>query len=80
MQTDDNDSEARIVSICHMLKMHDPEILSVPEDDENNENTSTPRDALKAPDAEQFKEAIRKEEWDLTMGTGTLTPVSSEEV
>ena len=43
-----------------MLTMHDPEILSVPEDDENNENIST-RDALKAPDAEQFKEAILKE-------------------
>jgi hypothetical protein len=58
MQTDDNDNdnnEARIVSIYHMLTMHDPEIiLSVPEDDENNENIST-RDALKATDAEQFK-------------------------
>ena len=55
MQTDDNDNEARIVSIYHMLIMHDPEILSVPtEDDENNENIST-RDALKAPDVEQFK-------------------------
>ena len=62
-----------------MLTMHDPEILSVPEDDGNNENIST-RDALKAPDAEQFKEAIRKEVWDLTKGTGTLVPVSSEEV
>jgi hypothetical protein len=49
------------------------------EDDENNENIST-RDALKAPDAEQFKEAIRKEIWDLTKGTGTLTPVTGEEV
>jgi hypothetical protein len=76
MQTDDNDNEARIVSIYHMLTMHDPEILSVPEDDEKNEN----RDALKAPDEEQFKEAIRKEVWDLTNGTGTLTPVSSDEV
>ena len=79
MQTDDNDNEARIVSIYHMLTMHYPEILSVPEYDENNENIST-WDALKAPDAEQFKEAIRKEVWDLTKGTGTLTPVSSEEV
>ena len=79
MQTDDNDNEARIVSIYHMLTMHDPEILSVPEDDENNENIST-RDALKAPDAEQFKEAIREEVWDLTKGTGTLVPVSTEEV
>ena len=50
MQTDDNDNEARIASIYHMLTMHDPEILSVPKDDENNENLST-RDALKAPDA-----------------------------
>ena len=62
-----------------MLTMHDPEILSVPEDDENNENIST-RDALKAPDAKQFKEAIRKEVWDLMKGTGTLAPVSSEKV
>jgi hypothetical protein len=60
--------------------MHDPEILSVSEDDESNENIST-RDALKAPDAEQLKEAIiRKEVWDLTKGTGTLVPVSNEEV
>ena len=79
MQTDDNDNEARIVSIYHMLTMHDPEILSVPEDDENSENIST-RDAFKAPDAEQFKEAICKEVWDLTKGTGTLVPVSTEEV
>ena len=64
-----------------MLNMHDPEmILSVSEDDENNENIST-RDAFKAPDAEQLKEAIiRKEVWDLTKGTGTLVPVSNEEV
>ena len=41
--------------------------------------TST-RDALKAPDAKQFKEAIRKEVWDLTKGTGTLVPVSTEKV
>ncbi len=79
MQTDDNDNEARIVSIYHMLAMHDPKILSVPEDDENNGNIST-RDALKAPEAEQFKEAIRKEVWDVTKGTGTLVPVSNEEV
>ena len=38
MQTDDNDKEARIVSIYHMLTMHDPEILSVPEDDEFKES------------------------------------------
>jgi hypothetical protein len=30
MQTDDNDNEARIASIYHMLTMHDPEILFVP--------------------------------------------------
>ena len=47
--------------------MHDPEILTVPEDHENNENIST-RDVLKAPDAEQFKEAVRKKVWDLTKG------------
>ena len=79
MQTDDNDNEARIVSIYHMLTMHDPKILSVPEDDENNENLST-LDALKAPDAEQFKETICKKVWDLTKGTGTLVPVFTEEV
>ncbi len=79
MQTDDNENEARIVSIYHMLTIHDPEILSVPEDDENNQNIST-RDALKEPDAEQFKEAIRKKVWDLTKGTGTLVPGSTEEV
>jgi hypothetical protein len=79
MQTDDNDNEARIVSVYHILTMHDPEILSVPEDDENNENLST-LDALKAPDAEQFKETICKKVWDLTKGTGTLVPVSTEEV
>ena len=62
-----------------MLTMHDPEILSVPEDDEKNENIST-REARKAPDAEQFKEAIRKEIWDLTKGTGTLVPVSTDKV
>jgi hypothetical protein len=54
-----------------MLTMHDPEILSVPEDDENNENKST-RDALKASDAKQFKEAIRKEVWDLTKAYTSL--------
>ena len=57
---------------------HDPEILSVPEDDENNENIST-RDALKAPDAKQFEEVIRKKVWDLTKGTGTLVPFSTDE-
>jgi hypothetical protein len=58
-----------------MLAMHDPEILSIPEDDENNENIST-RDTLKAPNAEQFKEAIHKEVRDLTKSTGTLTCTS----
>ena len=55
METDDNDNEARIASIYRILTMHDPEILSVP--DADDENIST-RDALKAPDAEQFKVAI----------------------
>jgi hypothetical protein len=59
--------------------MHDPEIPFISEDDANNENIST-RDALKAPDAEQFKETIWKLVWDLTKGTGTLVPVSTEEV
>ena len=37
MQTDDHDNEARIVSIYHMLlTMHDPEMLSIPDDDGNN--------------------------------------------
>ena len=64
-----------------MPTMHDPEILlSVPDDDENNDENISTRDALKAPDTEQFKEAIRKELWDLTKGTGTLVPVSNEEV
>ena len=80
MQTDDNDNEARIASLYRMLAMHDSEILSaVSEDDENNENISA-RDTIKAPDAEHFKEAIRKEERDLTKGTGTLIPVSVEEI
>ena len=34
----------------------------------------------KAPDAEQIKEAIRKEVWDLTKGADTLVPISAEEV
>ena len=78
MQSDDNDNEARIANQYHMLTMHDPEVLTVPEE-ENNENIST-RDALRAPDAEQFKEAIRKEIHDLTKGTGTLVPISDDEV
>jgi hypothetical protein len=80
MQTDDNDNEARIASLYRMLAMHDSEILSaVSEDDENNENISA-RDTIKAPDAEHFTEAIRKEERDLTKGTVTLIPVSVEEI
>ena len=78
MQSDDNDNEARIANQYHMLTMHDPEVLTMPEE-ENNENIST-RDALRAPDAEQFKEAIRKEIHDLTKGTGTLVPISDDEV
>ena len=37
VQTDDKDNEARIASIYHMLTMHGPEVLSVPEDEENSE-------------------------------------------
>ena len=51
----------------------------LPDGDESNENIST-RDTLKAPYAEQFKEAIRKEVWDLKKGTGILAPVSAEDV
>ena len=52
----------------------------VPEDDEKTKENISTLDALKAPDAEQFNEAIRKEVWDLTKGTGTLVPVSAGEV
>ncbi len=68
METDDNDNEARIASQYRMLTMHDPEFLTVPEADDENIST---RDALKAPDAEQFKEAIRKEVTDLIDTTKT---------
>ena len=78
MKTDDNDNETRIASQYRMLTMHDPEILSVPEADDD-ENIST-RDALKAPDAEQFKEAIRKEVSDLIDTTKTLYPMSKQPV
>jgi hypothetical protein len=57
IETDNNDNEARIASQYRMLTMHDPEFLTIP--DADDENIST-RDALKAPDAEQFREAIRK--------------------
>ena len=55
METDDNDNEARIASLYRILTIHDPEILSVPEEDDENIST---RDALKANDAEKFKVAI----------------------
>jgi hypothetical protein len=77
METDDNDNEARIASMYRILTMHDPEVLSVPEADDENIST---RDALKAPDAEQFKEAIRKEVADLVEGTKTLVPITNQEV
>ena len=57
--------------------MHDPEILSVPEVDDENIFT---RDALRAPDAEQFKVAIIKEVTDLIETTKTLTPLSTNQV
>ena len=58
METDDNDNEARIASQYRMVTIHDPEFITIPEADDENIST---RDALKAPDAEQFKEAIRNE-------------------
>ena len=77
METDDNDNEARIASQYRMLTMRDPEFLTVPEADDENIST---RDALKAPDAEQFKEAIRKEVTDLIDTTKTLRALTPEEV
>ena len=77
METDDNDNEARIASIYRTLTIHDPEILSVPEEDEENIST---RDALNAYDAEKFKVAIEKEVTDLIETTGTLTPLSRQQV
>ena len=77
METDDNDNEARIASQYRILTMHDPEILSVPEADDENIST---RDALRAPDAEQFKVAILKEATDLIDTTKTLTPQSEQQV
>ena len=77
METDDNDNEARIASLYRILTMHDPEILSVPEEDEENIST---RDALKANDAEKFKVAIIQEVTDLTKTTRTLTPLSKQQV
>jgi hypothetical protein len=65
MQTDDNDNEAIIASLYRILTIH--------------ENIST-RDALRAPDAEQFKVAIIKEVNDLIETTKTLTPVSIDQV
>ena len=63
----------------HLCIKHGSEILSAPDDDESNEIISA-RDALKALDADQFKEAVRKEVWDLTKGTGTLVSISAEDV
>ena len=77
METDDNDNEARIASLYRTITIHDPEILSVPEEDEENIST---RDALKAYDAEKFKVAIKQEVTDLIKTTGTLTPLSRQEV
>ncbi len=68
MESDDNDNEARIASQYRMLTMHDPEFLTIPEADDENIST---RDALKTPDAEQFKEAICKEVTDLI---GSIRP------
>ena len=40
MQIDDNDNEVRIASLYRILTMHDPEILSVPEADDENISTA----------------------------------------
>jgi hypothetical protein len=56
METDDNDNEARIASQYRMLSMT-----------RQMTRTYRPGGALKAPDAEQFKEAIRKEVTDLSI-------------
>ena len=77
MGTDDNDNDARIAPQYRMLTMHDPEFLTILEADDENIST---RDALKAPDAEQFKEAIRKEGTDLIDTTKTLRALTPEEV
>ena len=75
METDNNDNEAGITSQYHMLTMHDPEFLTIPETDDENIST---RNALKAPDAEQFKEAIRKDVTDLIDTTKTLRALRQE--
>ncbi len=77
METDDNDNEARIASQYRMLTMHDLEFLTIPEADDETIST---RGALKAPDAEQFKEAIRKEVTDLIDTTKTLCALTPEDV
>ena len=71
METDDNDNEARIASQYRILTMHDPE---VPEADDENIST---RDALRAPDAEQFKVAIIKEVTDLFRHSPRYRPPKS---
>ena len=76
METYDNDNEARIASQYRMLTMHDPKFLTIPEADDENIST---RDALKAPDAKQFKEAIRKEVTDLIDTTKTLLRALTQE-
>ena len=77
MKTHDNDNEARIASQYRMLTMYDLEFLTIPEADDENIST---RGALKAPDAEQFKEAICKEVIDLIDTTKTLCALTPEEV
>ena len=61
----------RIASQYRILTMHDPEILSVLEADDENIST---RDALRAPDAKQFKVAIIKEVTNLIENTAINQP------
>ena len=58
-------------------RLDDPEFKTALEADDENIST---RDAVKAPDAEQFKEVIRKEVNDLIDTTKTLRALTPEEV
>jgi hypothetical protein len=80
MATDNSeqDQEERIAAAYSMYIIHDPDILSRPAADDENIET---RDAIRAPDAEQFKIAIRAEVLDnLIHGTNTLTPVTQSQI
>jgi hypothetical protein len=80
MATDNSaqEIEGRIATAYSMYLIHDPDVLSMPATDDENIET---RDAIRAPDAEQFKFAIRAEVLDnLINGTNTLTPVSQTQI